>query len=54
MLRVYDSETEAGRWFTNATMSRTAEEMKAQMEQVAKKHSAQWLPKRRLIARSTG
>jgi len=35
MLRVYDSEEAAGDWFASATKSRTAEEMKAQMEQVA-------------------
>lgn len=35
MLRVYDSEARAAEWFANATRSRTAEEMKAEMDKVA-------------------
>ncbi|MGK2927551.1 MAG: hypothetical protein ACSLE2_18210 [Lysobacterales bacterium] len=35
MLRVYDSEAGAADWFASATRSRTAEEMKAEMDMVA-------------------
>lgn len=35
MLQVYDSEAVAAQWFANATRSRTAEEMKAEMDKVA-------------------
>ena len=35
MLRVYDDEASAANWFANATRSRTAEEMKQEMEKLA-------------------
>jgi len=35
MLRVYDNEAAAASWFANATRSKTAEEMKADMEKIS-------------------
>lgn len=35
MLHAYDSEADAALWFANATRSRTAEEMQAEMDKVA-------------------
>jgi hypothetical protein len=37
MLRVYDSAADAAGWFASATRSRTAEEMKAEMDMVAER-----------------
>lgn len=37
MIRAYDSEAGAAEWFATATRSRTAEEMQAEMDQVAER-----------------
>lgn len=37
MIRAYDSEAGAASWFASATRSRTAEEMQAEMDQVAER-----------------